>query len=345
MGSTVSTGKLIGAFIGAAGQPTYVMFEQFYDKNTVPNVPKWNARMIGDAGAVLKNIFLCASSCEGGMLQGAGGRYVTPESHIRGWLQELANPVEMADRSYELTVGKYWQSAIPQDSFEKAKAQLLSIKADHVVEALEAGGVTVSLHGDSDVLSAIYNGESIWASQIIKADQVPVNGTRNAELGYSPAKSKVQPLDTPRFAMIHPDMGSYLIQGADGAWRCENGGHSYIQDLVRALWKDELQAPGSYRARIKSYRTAMQSASVVPHQSTMIIVNLKAELSEWQQDTVNRALREVAHSIVGNEAHIPVPTDYNQLYWVVGLPAQCTKWALGVTPLLAPTEQLCLLVG
>ena len=31
MGSTVSTGKLIGAFEGSAGKPVYVMFEQSYD--------------------------------------------------------------------------------------------------------------------------------------------------------------------------------------------------------------------------------------------------------------------------------------------------------------------------
>jgi hypothetical protein len=345
MGSTVSTGKLIGAFTGAAGHAVYVMFEQFYDKNTHPRTPKWNARMIGDAGAVLKNIFLCASACEGGMLQGTGGRYISPESHIAGWMSELANPVEMADRSFELTVGKYWDAAIPHESFEKAKAQLTSITADHIIAGLEAGGVTVSLHGDSDVLSAIYNGESIWASQIIKADQVPLDGQRNPALGYSPAKSKVKQLDTPRFTRIDRDLGSYLIQGADGAWRCENGGQSYIQDLVRALWQDELREPGSYRARIKAYRAAMESASIVPHHSTTIVLNMKADLTEWQRERVARVLSETEHTKVGDEAHIPVPTDYNQLYWVAGLPEQCTRWMFGVQPVSAPTEQLCLLAS
>ncbi|KAF0255674.1 hypothetical protein [Pseudomonas putida] len=345
MGSTVSTGKLIGAFEGSAGKPVYVMFEQSYDKNSYPRTPKWRARMIGDAAAVLKNIFLCAASCEGGMLQGAGGRYVTPEAHIASWLKELSNPVEMADQSFELAVGKYWEAAIPQDSYEKAKARLATIKADHIIEALEAGSVTVSLHGDSDALSAIYNGESIWASQIIKEDRAPVDGLRNPSLGYSPAKSKVQQIDTPRFTMIHPDLGSYLIQGQDGAWRCENGGHSYIYDLVRDLWQDEVREPGSYRARIKAYRAAIDSASMVPHQTTTIVVDMKAPLTEWQLESVNRALREVPHSIVGHEARIPVPTDYNQLYWVVGLPDHCTKWVLGTTPIAAPTEQLCLLAG
>lgn len=345
MGSTVSTGKLIGAFNGKAGQPVYVMWEQFYDKNSFPRTPKWNARMIGDIGALLKNIFLCASSCEGGMLQGTGGRYVTPESHIAGWLKELANPVEMADREFELKVGKYWEAAIPDDSYEKAKARLALIQADHIIKGLEAGGVRVSLHGDSDVLSALYNGECIWASQIIKADQVPVDGQRNPALGYSPSKTKIQQLEAPRFAKIHANLGSYLIQSADGDWRSEGGGNSYIADLVRGLWQDELREPGSYRARIKVYRAAMDSASIVPYQSTKIVVDMKADLTEWQRDTVERVLRETPHTIVGNEAHIPVPADFNQLYWVAGLPEQCSKWVLETAPVFAPTEQLCLLAS
>ncbi|HDS1721740.1 hypothetical protein NPS53_09520 [Pseudomonas putida] len=344
MGSTVSTGKLIGAFEGSAGKPVYVMFEQSYDKNTLPRTPKWRARMIGDAAALLKNIFLCAASCEGGMLQGAGGRCITPEGHIASWLQELANPVEMADASFVLTVGKYWEAAIPLDYCEAIAERLSLINAGRVIDGLAAGGVTVSLHADSDVLSAIYDGTDIWASQIIKAEQVPVNGTRKPELGYKPAKSNVQQLDAPRFAMIHASLGSYLIQGEDGAWRCESGGNSYIADLVRDLWQDEAREPGSYRRRIKAYRASMDSASIVP-QSTTIVVDMKAELTAWQHDSVKRALSETPHTIVGNEAHIPMPADFNQLYWLAGLPAQCTKWVLNKAPLCAPTEQLCLLAS
>lgn len=345
MGSTVSTGKLIGAFEGHTGKPVYVMFEQCYDKNSHPRTPKWSARMIGDAAAILKNVFLCAASCEGGMLQGTGGRYITPESYISGWLSELANPVDMPDLSFELSVGKYWEAAIPVDSFEKAKERLSLSKADRIITGLETGSVTATLHSDSEALAAIFDGMNIWASQIIKAHQVPEHGTRNPALGYKPAKAKVQVLECPRFAMIHADFGSYLIQGKDGEWRCEGGGHAYIADFVRNLWEDEVRMPGSYRSRIKAYRAAMESASIVPHQSTLIIVNMKADLNEWQRETVDRVLRETPHKMVGNEAHIPVPTDYNNLYWVAGLPEQCTKWVLGSAPIIAPTEQLCLLTG
>ena len=345
MGSTVSTGKLIGAFEGHTGNTVYVMFEQTYDKNSYPRTPKWSARMIGDLAATLKNIFLCAASCEGGMLQGAGGRYITPEGYITGWMAELANPVDMPDLSFELTVGKYWDSAIPADSFEKAKERLLLVHADRIIAGLENGTVTASLYADSDVLAAIFDGMNIWASQIIKAHQVPEHRERNPALGYKPSKPKVQQLDVPRFAMINSDMRSYLIQGKDGQWRCEGGGHSYIGDFVRNLWQDEVREPGSFRSRIKAYRAAMDSASIVPHQSTMIIVDLKANLDEWKRETVDRVLRETPHTIVGDEAHIPVPTEYNNLYWVAGLPEQCTKWVLGSAPISAPTEQLCLLAG
>lgn len=345
MGSTVSTGKLIGAFVGPTGDPVYVMFEQTYDKNTYPRTPKWSARMIGDLAATLKNIFLCAASCEGGMLQGAGGRYITPEGYLIGWMAELANPVEMPNLSFELAVGKYWDAAIPEDSFEKAKDRLLLASADRIIAGLESGTVTASLYTDCEALAAIFDGMNIWASQIIKSHQVPEHAQRNPALGYTPPKTKVQHLEIPRFALINADMCSYLIQGKDGQWRCEGGGHSYIGDFVRNLWQDEVREPGTFRSRIKAYRAAMESASVVPHQSTMIIVNLKADLDEWKRESVARTLRETPHTIVGDEAHIPVPTEYNNLYWVVGLPAECTKWVLGCAPITAPTEQLCLLAG
>lgn len=345
MGSTVSTGKLIGAFKGPTGDPVYVMFEQTYDTNTCPRTPRWSARMIGDVAATLKNIFLSAASCEGGMLQGAGGRYITPEGYIAGWLTELSNPVDMPDLSFELAVGKYWQAAIPEDSFEKAKERLMLTSAGRIINALSTGSVSASLHADCEALAAIFDGINIWASQIIKAHHVPEHGQRNPALGYKPTKGKVRQLDTPRFAKIHDDMGSYLILDKDGDWRCEGGGHSYIGDLVRNLWQDELREPGSYRTRIKAYRAAMDSASIVQRQSTMIVVSMNSNLNEWQHETVDRVLRETPHTIVGDEVHIPVPTDYNQLYWVAGLPEQCTKWVLERAPISAPTEQLCLLAG
>lgn len=345
MGSTVSTGKLIGAFEGPTGNPVYVMFEQTYDKRSFPHDPKWSARMIGDLAATLQNIFLSAASCEGGMLQGAGGRYITPEGYVSGWMAELGNPVDMPDLSFELTVGKYWEAAIPADGFEKAKERLLRADAGRFIEGLENGGVTASLYADCEALASIYDGRNIWASQIIKAHHVPHHGQRNPALGYKPTKAKVQQFQTPRFAKIHGDMGSYLIQGQDGEWRCEGGGHSYIGDLVRSLWQDEIREPGSYRSRIKAYRAAMDSASTIPQQTTTVIVNLNADLDEWSCESIDRVLRETPHSIVGDEAHIPAPADYNNLYGVVGLPEQCTKWVLGIQPVRAPTEQLCLLAS
>nr|WP_192963400.1 hypothetical protein [Pseudomonas fluorescens]CEK42225.1 hypothetical protein PQBR57_0272 [Pseudomonas fluorescens SBW25] len=345
MGSTVSTGKLIGAFEGPTGKPVYVMFEQTYDKRSFPREPRWSARMIGDLAATLQNIFLSAASCEGGMLQGAGGRYITPEGYLTGWMTELANPVDMPNLSFELTVGKYWEAAIPTDAFEKAKARLLRVDAGRIIDGLESGAVNASLYADCEALASIYDGMNLWASQIIKSHHVPLHGQRNSALGYKPAKAKVQQLETPRFAKIHGDMGSYLILGQDGVWRCEGGGHSYIADIVRGLWQDEFRQPGSYRSRIKAYRAAMDSAITIPHQTTTVIVNLRADLDEWNRESIDRVLRETPHSIVGDEAHIPAPADYNNLYWVVGLPEQCTKWVLGIQPVNAPTEQLCLLAG
>lgn len=79
MGSTVTTGKLAAAFKSTDDTVTFVLFEETYSKNCYPRTPKWCCWSIGNIGHVMKAIFSAASSCEGGMLQGSGGRYITPD--------------------------------------------------------------------------------------------------------------------------------------------------------------------------------------------------------------------------------------------------------------------------
>ena len=73
MGSTVSTGKQVAAFKATSGKVMYVLFEETYESNCYPRTPRWSSYMIGELPAVMRHIFRAASSCEGGMLKGAGG--------------------------------------------------------------------------------------------------------------------------------------------------------------------------------------------------------------------------------------------------------------------------------
>lgn len=351
MGSTVSTGKLVGAFRASNGQPCYVMFEQTYSKNCHPHTPRWGAQVIGDLESILKTIFASAASCEGGMLQGTGGRHISPETYIAGWLKELGNPVSMADREIELKVADSYQSPIAQGDFERVKAQVLALGAQDTVSALEAGEtVVVSLHRDSEILSAIYDGRHAGAWRVIPAHDTPTNGIRDAALGYNPQKSKTFEVAVPGFKKIHEGDSNILVQGTDGDWNCAGWAYSIIGDYVTGLWQAEMSEPGSYRARVKAYRSAVEGAPCIPDRGVKVVVDTSVPLKNYEQSNVEGTLKKVAHTRVGNELHFNVPKDQEEIYFVTRLPSACTKWVIAESPrtsggpvVSAPMEQLSLL--
>lgn len=344
MGNTVSIGKLVGAFKGTDGQPVYALFEQTYESNVYPHTPKWNAQMFGDIQATMHRIFLSASSCEGGSLVGSGGRTITSEGYIAGWLKELANPVALDDASYELAVGGSWTSPIPAGDFDRIKAKLEAIGANRVLAGLESedGTVMASLYADHAALSAIYDGVHIGAWRIIPEYAVPVNGVRNPELGYNPAKTKAFKVEAPRFLQISEETQKRLIQGEDGKWRCINGGYaySYVSSFICDLSDAELREPGSHRKRIKAYRDAVTSASVVPADTKIVVET--TDLVEWAQNDIARIIADTPHKFTLGRLEMSIPTDSTLLYWASGLPAEKTSWVVNET---TPTEQLCLLAS
>lgn len=343
MSYTASTGKLVGAFKGSNGEPVYVMFEQTYESNLYPRTPNWNAQVIGGLEAVIKRIFLSASSCEGGGLVGASGRPITAEGYIAGWMKELANPVQMDDAVFELAASSSWNSPIPESDVGRIIGLLKAKGADRIAAGLESGSVMASLHADHEALSVIYDGLHIGAWRIIKSYEVPLHGIRNPELGYKPAKAKVHSLDTPRFIKVREDISKHLMQIEDGSWRCVSGGYGYIYvgNFVNGIWRDELTQPGSYRNRIKAYREAIKNACVLPANAQIIVENV-SELKDWVQRDIDGLITEAGHTITGGVVQINIPTDRSLLYRATDLPSEHTKWVFAES---APTEQLCLLAG
>ncbi|KAF0255676.1 hypothetical protein [Pseudomonas putida] len=349
MGNTISTGKLVGAFNGTNGEAVYVMFEQTCESNVYPRRPKWNAQMIGCIQSVMRRIFLSASSCEAGSLVGASNRPITPEGYIASWLKELANPVAMEDTSYELALGSSWTSSIPEGDFERITAELQAIGATRILDGLTGtdAKATASLHADHAALSAIYDGLHVGAWRIIPEYAVPVHGTRNPALGYTPAKAKVFKVDVPRFMRVSADMDKNLIQGEDGQWRCVDGGYAYmyVSSHICNLSDAELREPGSYRTRIKAYREAVHSASVIPDGTQIIVENL-ADMTEGAKTDIDRIVAATPHTTTEIGIQMNVPTDSTLLRWAAGLPSAHTTWRLADTaPAVQPVEQLCLLAG
>ncbi len=341
MGSTVSTGKLIGAFRGNDGQPCYVMFEQTYEKNCYPHDPQWSARAIGDIATMMKGIFACAASCEGGMLQGAGGRTITPEGYLAGWLKELENPVSMMDLTLGMKVSEGWSATLTEKDLVEMKPTMLALGYETQVKDLEAGlSISVSLHADSQLLSAIYNGETKRAWRIIQSYDTPVHGTRDATLGYKPEKAKVYDVAVQRYIRVSKDNENILIQREDGSWRCEGWAYSIIGQFVTNLWEAEMREPGSYRNRIKALREAIHSAPMLPANSTKVIVDTSVPVEDYNQRSIDNLLKKIEHARQGSEVHFNLPEEYDRLYSVTCLPMTNTRWVVTES---APMGQLSLL--
>lgn len=345
MGATVSTGKLVAAFNDPSGKPYYVLFEETFEKNVHPHTRRWSCSSMGNLERTMRAIFLAASSCEGGMLQGAGGN-LTPEGYIAGWLKELANPVEFRDREITLSLGTGFYSPLQVDGFESTKALLVSLGHADKATALEQGqNVSLSLHADIELINTLYEAEALRAWRIIQSYDVPLHSLRNPQLGYDPKKTKAFEIVTPRFHRISEKDSNVLIQGEDGNWRCEGWDYSYIALYVGAFWETELREPGTFRTRIKAYRQAIGGAPLIPSHGVKVVVDTSVTIQPYEQSRIDRTIRDLPHVRAEGVIQWSVP-EHEKLYSVTSLPLACTKWIIDEAPLtFAAPEQLSLLAG
>lgn len=345
MGATVSTRKLAAAFQATSGQQFYLMFEETFEMNCYPRTPRWSCYAIGNLEHVIARIFLAGSACEGGMLKGAGCREITPERYVGGWMKELENPVEFADRTITLEVGNDFSASIPKGQFQKVKEKLIGLGRQDLASILEQGqSVALSLYADAELICALYEGNTLAPWRIINSHETPVYGLqiRNPDLGYKPQKAKAYQLTLPRFYRIKENNSNLLIQGEDGHWRCEGWDFSCVASYVANLWATELREPGSYRCRIKAYRDATTAAPCLPSQGVKIIIDTTVALDEYEQRCIEQVAQELPHTRASGLIHLNAPTEDTMLHRVTQLPVSCTKWS--ITKHVA-FEQLDLLAG
>lgn len=351
MSSTVTTGKLIGAFRGQDGQPCYVMFEQTYESNCYPHTPRWSARAIGSSSQMIRAIFRSASACEGQSLVGAGGRTIRPESYIAGWLAEMANPFAMANLDIILKAGKEWNSPLTISAFNDSKPAMQAQGYGTQVAALEAGeSVELSLYADSNLLGTLYDGMTLGAHRVIQSYNIPLSNPRDESLGYKPQKAKAYDVTSPRCMQVR-DNDNVLMMGSDGQWRCEGRAYSIVAQFVASLWEAEVKEPGSYRKRIQALRASVENAEPMPATGVRIIVDTTVKVEDYKQRTIERLLAKVEHSSVGKEIHFAMPQGQDEIYSLTQFPAANTTWVIDAkpaakpTPLQAPMEQLSFLAG
>ncbi|MDP4032817.1 MAG: hypothetical protein Q8P60_08210 [Pseudorhodobacter sp.] len=339
MGSTVSTGKMAAAFKATSGKTMFVLFEETYESNCYPRTPHWGCYMIGELPAVMRQIFRSAACCEGGTLKGAGGRDITPEHYVSGWLKELENPVEFADRKFDLYAVNNYMAPIPTENFAWAKAAMVNVGREADAVKLESGEhLIVSLYDDAELLAAIYDGIHFGANRIIKSASAPLHSPRNPSLGYAPAKSKVVSMDTPRFMRVSEGHSHIAKQDANGDWRGD-ASHCFMNSFITNLWKSELAEPLTYRGKMKAMREAIKNAEVMPSNAKLVI-DTKAIAERYHQESVDWALANTKHSKSGDEIYIDLPTDYTALYRVATLSEQFARYVFTGN---APAQQLDLL--
>lgn len=334
MGSTVSTNKLAAAFKTTSGKTMYVLFEEAYESNCYPRTPRWACLLIGEIANIMRGIFRSAGCCEGGMLQGSGGRRISPEGYIQGWLKELANPVSFKDQTFELATGDSLYSTVPQDEFNKIKERLTANGFEAEATQLANGEkLSVSLYEHGELLASIYDG-NVGAWRIIKGS-APIYGLRDPELGYAPAKAKAFELETHECMRLFKHREDVAVKDQNGDWRNRGWAYSIIGNYVRELWQAELREPGSYRTRIKNLRQAIETAPLMPTDA-VVVIDTSVKLESWTQENLTRVINENPHTIVGQEIHVALPQEPDQAYRVCCLHMDCTKF---VCPSHAEAEQ------
>jgi hypothetical protein len=325
MGATVTTGKRAAAFKSTAGNIIYLLFEETYDKRTYPHTPEWDCYCIGSIEHALKRIFLCASSCEGGMRQNRNG-YITPEGYIAGWLKELSNPMAFMDQTIILgTKDGSRYSSISENRLDDVCGVLEQYGHRNFADALMAGeSIHVGLYEEAEMLAELYGRELVSSWRILRRGSVPLHGSRLPELGYQ-ASQRHHKFSIPEFVRIPCDISDgFLKKGDDGTWRYAGWTISIVDDYVRSLWA----CPVDYRKRIKMLRDALKSAPILPQGAKVLIDTSVVLEGQYQQRNVTEAMEQFGGTRTENGFEITVPEDHKLLNTLEHLPTVCASWVL-----------------
>lgn len=334
MSSTYSSNKCAGVFQTDTGKPFYVLFEETAESNVYPRVARWSCISMGYIEDVLAVVFSSAACCVGESLRGAGGRPILPESYISAWLKALANPTHFPDAPIILDASRGNYGSIPDEKADQVLDIITKAGFQGMAEQLKAGQtVELSLHTDHALLAGIYNGQVLGAWRVISTGYLPTRYSPAPELGYNPPATISSAQTLPEFKRLNNQDETLLIQDANGRWRNGGWGYSVVADYVRELWKSELGEPGTYRSRIKAYRTAVKDAPCLPSSGVKVVVDTAQEVERWEKSRVEKLVNDVPHTRTGDLAIFDLPTDARDIYDYTSLPSEAVyfQWENGST--------------
>jgi hypothetical protein len=347
MGSTVTTGRRVGAFLSPANKIIYVLQEETYEKNCSPHTPSWCCIGIGEISDVIRCIFAYGSSCEGGMLQNRGGR-MTPEGYIRSWFEELEAPREMRDFQVALKVGTSMYATIGSDKMDKVSEALTTMGRGDIVATLIAGETfTLSFQKDTDLVLALYglNGRkkpllSPWL--VVDSYHLPTaDMDRDARLGYfrKPAAADTAiPSDPVVFRVGNEDC---FVQQPDGSLQPAGWAYSLVGEFIGNLWEEEMRVPRSFGRRIKAFRSLVENAPRISPDALKVTIDTTVALEHaYEVRTIADFQRDFPESATGPIFEFR-PTTEN-FHRIQQLPDASVRWEIEgrqPTPSVVPATQ------
>lgn len=345
MSSTISTAKRVAAFQSLQGNTMYVLFEETYESNVSPKTPRWSCVAFGDAAAAMDRVFKSASACEGGMLRYRGGG-VLPENYIAGWMRELANPVDMADCTVELSVSGSFYSTWSEDSFAEKKDALRTIEGmGSIIARLEAKErVKLSLFENAELLADLVNNHQVSQWRLFNIHSTNTLSVFGNALAFSPTPVKAPVPAVPEAKRL--DENNYLLRAEDGSWYVAGWAYSIVgQYIVNEVLPAEMKAPGCYKQMIKAMRQKLEDAPKLEQDMTVTISKVVLDRNPWWLKQVKEFFDP--HVTSSGDAIIPVPFPFggepNEWYalsrldkddatWTVGLPAAVEQAAPVTNP-------------
>ena len=326
MGSTVTTGRVAGAFRAQSGTVIYCLYEQTYEKNCYPHTPRWSAIYIGEITSALQQVFDYASCCEGGMLQKRSG-WMTPEGYLKSWMSELQSPIRMTrDHSISLYVkAESIYAPLCHETLTPVAATLAAAGLPEVAAQLQAGGkAELSLLAHGDILAQLHKDHQIPAWRLLADYTRPsVDGGRDSSLGFGGARTK---LEAPAFppALVVSEHGDLILREVSGAWRCHGPRYDIMSSYIRKLAPVEHAHPGNSRHLIQSYRDYLEAAPRAEPGEFVVQTDKRLATDEWHLKRIDDAA--ALPGATSDNGMVTIPFSRDHEYILTHLPRNATTW-------------------
>ncbi|CAN7792316.1 hypothetical protein [Caballeronia sp. dw_19] len=344
MGATVLTGKRAGAFQRGNGEWIFALFERTYDKNCYPHRDHWSGITIGNYASVMRRVFRHARSCEGGMLQSRSGG-IRSEHYIEAWRQELARPMVLNDREIDLRVGETFGAPIPKKALDDVRLCLANAGQHSRFDALVAGGLSVSLFADIDLLIALYGEEgpfSLW--RVLSVDDCgPVSISASVPRLLPAAKVMDQMPDLRCHAI---DGDSRLVSFDGQPWHHAGWQYSAVGSFITEVaYRLEMVHPGFAKRAIPEYRDTLRKASPVPPDTKLTVSRAPEGVDKWRLSTADEIAQGLGLVSEGEDAPATFSFEFSaitgenprsNLYSLGRLAREQVKWEVPQTSEVSP---------